>query len=275
MPASKNHAKPHSRAHRRPVSQAQRAALVDLPATGCEYPVPDLPAGRDWSEVETARWAELWESPQATQWDDSARGTVAVLVSYESAIFAGLASAWQAQEARYAAEALGLTPKASGIARLADRRMSVRREARRNTSSQRTSDRVPEEIRAGACVEVWVITSDAERAIAEEWGAMASRVIAHSRFHAARNAWMKANGLHVWDRSSVPSLVSASPWSFDSMKRSGRSVLASALKRRGLPVSWRPSPVESYDYGPPTVETGMTWDQYRSVRDRAGTESAA
>jgi hypothetical protein len=45
-------------------------------------------------------------------WDDTARGTVAVLVVYEAAILAGSAAAWQAQEARYAAEALGLTPKA-------------------------------------------------------------------------------------------------------------------------------------------------------------------
>jgi hypothetical protein len=35
-----------------------------------------------------------------------------VLVVYESAIYSGAASAWQAQEARYAGEALGLTPKA-------------------------------------------------------------------------------------------------------------------------------------------------------------------
>ncbi|HRD60944.1 MAG TPA: hypothetical protein PLZ93_01115 [Nocardioides sp.] len=45
-------------------------------------------------------------------WDDTARGTVAVLLVYEAAVLADSASAWQAQEARYAAEALGLTPKA-------------------------------------------------------------------------------------------------------------------------------------------------------------------
>jgi hypothetical protein len=71
-----------------------------------------LPAGREWSEVERARWDELWQSPQATQWDDSARGTVALLVAYEADLLAGTASAWVAQECRYAAEALGLTPRA-------------------------------------------------------------------------------------------------------------------------------------------------------------------
>jgi hypothetical protein len=112
MATSKNHAKPNSRGHRRPPQVAARAALVDLPAAGCELPVPDLPARRDWSEAERRRWEELWQSPQAVMWDDSATGTVAVLVIYESAILAGTASAWMAQEARYAAEALGLTPRA-------------------------------------------------------------------------------------------------------------------------------------------------------------------
>ena len=112
MPKPRNVTKPHSRAHRRPVTSGPRSAMIDLPAAGCPLPVPKPPAGREWSGPELERWAELWESPQATQWDDTARGTVAVLVSYEAQIFAGTASAWQAQEARYAAEALGLTPKA-------------------------------------------------------------------------------------------------------------------------------------------------------------------
>ncbi len=110
MPAPRNAAKPHSRAHRGSVGALQ--ALVSLPASGCTLPVPEMPAGREWSKDDCARWAELWQSPQATQWDETARGTVAVLVIYEAAILAGLASAWMAQEARYAAEALGLTPRA-------------------------------------------------------------------------------------------------------------------------------------------------------------------
>lgn len=112
MPAPRNATKPHSRAHRRPVSSGPRHALIDLPAAGCNLPVPKMPPGREWTRHEKARWRELWESPQATQWDDTVRGTVAVLVTYEAAIFAGTASAWQAQEARHAAEALGLTPRA-------------------------------------------------------------------------------------------------------------------------------------------------------------------
>lgn len=100
----------NARASERPTGS--NTALVELPASGCDLPVPDLPAGRDWNSIERERWQELWQSPQATMWDDTARGTVAALVVYESAILAGNASAWMAQEARYASEALGLTPKA-------------------------------------------------------------------------------------------------------------------------------------------------------------------
>jgi hypothetical protein len=71
-----------------------------------------LPPAPAWTEDEQARWRELWESPQATQWDDTCRGTVAILVAYEAAMFAGTASAWHPQEARYAAESLGLRPRA-------------------------------------------------------------------------------------------------------------------------------------------------------------------
>lgn len=74
--------------------------------------MPELPRGRVWSDEERERWANLWGSPQATMWDDTAAGTVAVLIVYEAMILAGTASAWHAQEARYAADALGLTPKA-------------------------------------------------------------------------------------------------------------------------------------------------------------------
>ena len=112
MAAPRNASKPNSRVNRGPIGA--RTALIELPAKGCDLPAPELPAGRDWSDNERARWVELWSSPQATQWDETARGTVAMLVAYESAVFSGNASAWMAQEARYAAEALGLTPRALG-----------------------------------------------------------------------------------------------------------------------------------------------------------------
>lgn len=108
MPAARDPSKPYSRAHR---GLGGRVQIV-LPAGGCEDPVPDMPVGREWTDAERNRWAELWSSPQATQWDETAGGTVAVLIVYEAAILAGTAAAWQAQEARHASEALGLTPAA-------------------------------------------------------------------------------------------------------------------------------------------------------------------
>lgn len=110
MPPKRNPQKPHSRVHRGTVGS--RLALIDLPAAGCDLPVPALPGRREWTVDEQDRWRELWQSPQATQWDETARGTVAVLVAYEGAILSGSASAWQAQEYRHSAESLGLTPRA-------------------------------------------------------------------------------------------------------------------------------------------------------------------
>lgn len=102
--------KPNSRAYR-PQPAAIRAALVELPADGYTLPVPDIPKSREWNEVEQVRWVELCESPQATQWDDSCRGTVALLVQYETRLLSGDGgSAWVVQECRYASEALGLNP---------------------------------------------------------------------------------------------------------------------------------------------------------------------
>jgi hypothetical protein len=109
MPSARNPQKPYSRAHRGSVGSRQ--ALIELPAAGCDLPVPDMPTGRTWSTEEQERWVELWRSPQATQWDETARGTVAALVIFETAIFSSEASAWMAQECRYASESLGLTPR--------------------------------------------------------------------------------------------------------------------------------------------------------------------
>jgi hypothetical protein len=110
MPAPRTFAAEHSRAHRRP-APTSRAALVILPAGGTDLPVPPMPAGRDWTDDERQRWDELWQSPQATQWDESARGLVAVMIVYEGAVLSGTASAWQATELRHAVDALGLSPR--------------------------------------------------------------------------------------------------------------------------------------------------------------------
>lgn len=112
MPKMRDPSKPYSRAHR---GQGGARSFTALPAEGCSLPVPELPPrgeGLEWTDADRARWEELWQSPQATMWDDTARGTVVMLLVYEAAVLAGTAAAWQAQEARYAGEALGLTPRA-------------------------------------------------------------------------------------------------------------------------------------------------------------------
>lgn len=105
----RNTATKNSRAFR---SGGNRKITV-LPAEGCTLPVPKIPRGRTWTSVERARWKELWTSPQATEWDETAKGTVALLVSYESRLLDNNdgGSAWVAAEARHAADALGLTPR--------------------------------------------------------------------------------------------------------------------------------------------------------------------
>jgi hypothetical protein len=83
--------------------------VVVLPPQ-CDLPVPRLPRGRDWTREERALWRQVWTSPQASQYDDSYAPTVAANVAHCSAILAGSAAAWQAQEFRRLGDALGLTP---------------------------------------------------------------------------------------------------------------------------------------------------------------------
>lgn len=101
-----NPTKPYSK-HRRLGARG----LVVLPLEGCSLPAPKLPTGRKWSAAERRMWRELWSSPQAVQWDDSAALPVSMLVVYHSAVLAESASAWQAAEARYLSDKLGLTPQ--------------------------------------------------------------------------------------------------------------------------------------------------------------------
>ena len=112
MPVMRNTNSPRSRAFRAPEGGGR--TITYLPAAGCDLPVPPIPSSvrTVWNRQQKARWRELWESPQATQWDDSGAGTVALLVTYESALLSGGGAAWMAQEARYASDSLGLTPKA-------------------------------------------------------------------------------------------------------------------------------------------------------------------
>jgi len=112
---SRTATKPNSRA-RRNTGGSGNFGFIELPAGGCDLPVPRLPAGRAWSAEERKLWRNLWRSPQATQWDDSYIAAVAAYVVHASAIYDGTAKAWSAQEFRHLGDKLGLTPQ--GMANL-------------------------------------------------------------------------------------------------------------------------------------------------------------
>jgi hypothetical protein len=101
-----NRTKPNSRHG----SSGARSGLIELPAEGCTLPVPKLPKSRDWSTEERKLWRNLWRSPQANEWDDSYLAAVAAYVCHASAVYGGVAAAWQAQEFRHLGAQLGLTP---------------------------------------------------------------------------------------------------------------------------------------------------------------------
>lgn len=110
MPPKRNLTRQHSR-YRGPTASGRKGGLVVLPRDGCSLPVPSMPAG-DWTAAEQERWIEVWESPQASQFDDASAVTVAVMIRYEGLLLTGKGTAWVAAEWRHATESLGLTPKA-------------------------------------------------------------------------------------------------------------------------------------------------------------------
>lgn len=105
---AQNPLKPNSRRYR---TASVRGAVIELPAEGCDLPVPKVPSGREWSKEERSLWRTLWGSPQASQWDESFIPAVASYVIHTHAIYGGTASAWTAQEHRHIGAQLGLTPQ--------------------------------------------------------------------------------------------------------------------------------------------------------------------
>ncbi|MET9411315.1 hypothetical protein ABZX90_37065 [Streptomyces sp. NPDC002935] len=76
----------------------------------CSLPVPDLPAGRTWTDVEQQRWHELWTGPAANTWSEDVIGIVAVYVALETQFLNGRIAAGVLGEFRQIAEQLALTP---------------------------------------------------------------------------------------------------------------------------------------------------------------------
>lgn len=91
--------------------------ITYLPPDGCDEDPPPLPLGRAWSEAEISHWNQLFNSPQAAEWDESVAPIVAALVVATSATLSGSRpSAQLIGELRALAGDLGLTP--SSMARL-------------------------------------------------------------------------------------------------------------------------------------------------------------
>ena len=51
-----------------------------LPAEGREGPPPELPAWRPWTQATLDWWAELWATPESTQWDQTGRSLQAYAI---------------------------------------------------------------------------------------------------------------------------------------------------------------------------------------------------
>ena len=119
--------------------------------------------------------------------------------------------------------------------------MTARRTARAASTSRPDVDHgeaaIPDELRAGPCIEVW--TTDTERT--NEYG---RPFLARRRYFAARTAWLEAHGIDPRDARAVPRILhySARPWSFTDLQREDPDRLATELQRRGLPADWQPSP---------------------------------
>ncbi len=86
-----------------------------LPAAGRQGPPPKLPKVAEWSKETRRWWKELWQTPQATQWDQTGRTAVPMAVLYQAMQDApvdklpAIAGALLAREDRH-----GLNPKAMG-----------------------------------------------------------------------------------------------------------------------------------------------------------------
>lgn len=125
-------------------------------------------------------------------------------------------------------EAAGLATPAATPARAA---------SRTNFSAE---GMVPDELLAGACVDVWVPDSSAvrRRHSSDEDAATAILAAAHSRFALARASWLDQSPS---DRTLIAE--SAIPWTWPSTQALQRL----ARTRRGLPDGWVPAAVT----GPP------------------------
>lgn len=91
---------------------AQRLGWTTLPGAGRPGAAPPLPPWREWNDHTAAWWANLWASPQATQWEQDG-STLWVLAMLYDDIFVGTVDASRlSAEIRQHEDRHGLNPKA-------------------------------------------------------------------------------------------------------------------------------------------------------------------
>lgn len=85
---------------------------VDLPAEGRKGKPPALPKWRMWDARTEAWWAELWATPQATQWQPSGSTLHVLACLVDDLVTARAESARVSAEMRQHEDRHGLSPKA-------------------------------------------------------------------------------------------------------------------------------------------------------------------
>jgi hypothetical protein len=149
--------------------------------------------------------------------------------------------------------------------------MSERRQARLQRSGVLAAGRAPLELRAGVCIEVWDDGHGSEMVGGTRWPPAHFR--ARARWREARDAWLKAHGVHShWEPKRVPPelRVSTTPWSFYYiLETHPPGNLARRLAKHGLPADWKPRLVKSWDYGPSLLpDEAKAWAGFKACRDR-------
>ena len=109
---------------------------------------------------------------------------------------------------------------------------------------------VPDELLAGACVEVWLTRAEIAAGFSEHespTGVPRGILVglrARRRYTEARAAFLTEHDLHGADVPEPLRARANRPWSFDYLATNDPDRLAADLERLGLPPGWKPTAVQ-------------------------------